>query len=82
MQSELEEEEIFAIYLGQQVITPTSGKTTYLVNGSENTDITVDLSASRLIKVYNTLGELTADLELPPGLHRLNVPISGLARLD
>ncbi len=82
VQSELEEEEIFAIYLGQQVITPTSGKTTYLVNSSENTDITVDLSASRLIKVYNTLGELTADLELPPGLHRLNVPISGLARLD
>ncbi|MEG1980502.1 MAG: hypothetical protein RR060_07220, partial [Victivallaceae bacterium] len=82
VQSELEEEEIFAVYLGEQLISPAVGKTTYIVNGSENATVPVDLPDSRLVKVYNTTGELTADFELPQGMHRLSVPVSGLARLD
>lgn len=81
-----ESEAIVGVYARSKIVELPAKDSVYLINATKDAHLVLDLSApldARAV-VWNTLGEIVREeaLQLGAGLHRIEVPRSGMMRID
>ncbi|MCQ2385831.1 MAG: alpha-galactosidase [Clostridia bacterium] len=71
--------EIFTVGYGKNLLILKEGKKATWVNSTKDSYLYVDISRETRVSVFDCMGNLTEDSRLPGGIHKITVPLSGLA---
>ena len=75
-------ERVVGVYAAETVVpVPDGGKDVYILNATPAAALVVDVGTACAVEAFDTFGVRQGVRQVPPGLHRLNVPPSGYLRL-
>ena len=70
-------ERIVGVYVGGTAVPVTAGKPNYVLNGTGEGEVIVDLAAASNADIYDTFGKMVRTERLAAGLQRVRMPVSG-----